>query len=274
MKKFYNTIVFCALVVLNTLQAEITIHTSASCSNPCSGSIEINISSNFILENEFQFPFELTIINLSEETSMDYEIFSNNFMVSNLCGGDYEVVIYFNDACFYEDVIHIHSFPPMLITGEVSHNCSMRNPVGAIDINVEGGTGPFEVQWIRIAMDPVFIVNMILNKTIDNFESGEQNISGIPHGMYIVRIRDANGCSTTATFTIENTPISITFPDADPIWFLGEGGHCCPHYRMQKNLWMLCGSRVPVVKHKIQKSNEDLIRTKCFGNSNFIGKIL
>jgi hypothetical protein len=229
MKHFYNTIVFCAIVVLNTLQAEITIQTSASCSNPCSGSIEINISSNFILENEFEFPLELTIINLTEETSMDYEIFSNNFMVPDLCVGDYKVFIYFDDACYYEDVVHIHSFPPMTITGEASPNCDMKSPIGSIQIAVEGGEGPFNVLWVKSIPGLYPIFNSVKYiEGLEDFSSGEQNLSGMPAGSYFVFISDNNGCNTIKHFTISFVPLLIDFPDADPICLSGLGGPLLP----------------------------------------------
>jgi hypothetical protein len=70
-------------------------------------------------------------------------------------------------------------------------------------------------------------------------------------------------------------PIIIDFPDADPICLLGEGGGIVAHITECKRIF---GCEVGVefwfIKHKNQKGYNDLVRTRCFGNSNFIGNRL
>ena len=65
-------------------------------------------------------------------------------------------------------------------------------PTGSINLSVSGGLSPYTYNWSNNATT--------------------QDLSGINSGTYTVVVTDANGCSTTASYTVEssNTTINIT----------------------------------------------------------------
>ena len=69
---------------------------------------------------------------------------------------------------------------------------------GAIDITVSGGTGPYTFSW---------------TDANNNQIATTEDISGVPAGAYTVTVTDANGCTQTATFTV-NEPSAIFVQDS------------------------------------------------------------
>ncbi len=74
--------------------------------------------------------------------------------------------------------------------------------VGSIDITIDGGTGPYQFEWINGAG------NVIANT---------EDVTGLGEGSYSVKIKDANGCS----YTEEDIKIENTSSTKEPAWLTG-----------------------------------------------------
>lgn len=80
-------------------------------------------------------------------------------------------------SCYYCDIDATFVTTPEL-DGE---------PTGSIDITVSGGTEPYEFEWTGP----------------DNFMSGDEDLTELAAGLYVVTITDANGCEFELTVEVE-----------------------------------------------------------------------
>ena len=62
---------------------------------------------------------------------------------------------------------------------------------GAVDANVSGGTPPYQFNWSGPG----------------GFSAGQEDISALTAGTYVLSVSDANGCSSQASFTLEAPPV-------------------------------------------------------------------
>ena len=105
----------------------------------------------------------------------------------NLCNGDYQVVI--TDAggnSIQSEMITITSPDDIIIDGVVYDISCLDAQDGSITIDIWGGTLPFQYAW-------------------DNDAQGD-SISNLNSGDYEVLAIDDNGCSQTASFTVDDIP--------------------------------------------------------------------
>ncbi|MEJ7642949.1 MAG: hypothetical protein WKF87_00005, partial [Chryseolinea sp.] len=97
-------------------------------------------------------------------------------------------------------------------------NCTGTTANGSITINV-GGAAPVAGQY-TIAWFEGNTTTTALGTTVGSVTgASNQTAQGLPAGTYTVRVTDLvtpnNGCATTQTFTITNTPVTITVDNAD-----------------------------------------------------------
>lgn len=85
---------------------------------------------------------------------------------------------------FALDDIAIRDCVPIVSEGAVTNDTD-DSGMGAIDLTINSGNGPYTFEW-------------------SNSETTE-DISDLTSGDYMVTITDANGCSTTASFFVDNT---------------------------------------------------------------------
>lgn len=115
--------------------------------------------------------------------------------VSGLGAGVYSVAITDANGCLVQESVTIgQPASPITIgtTGKLNLSCN-GNDDGSINLNVTGGTGPYEYLW----------------------STGDQgtSISDLSVGDYTVRVKDANDCVVERIFTISE-PIVLTLENA------------------------------------------------------------
>lgn len=102
---------------------------------------------------------------------------------------------YLKDSCYQRFIdsmqtkpgimfIHLCSYTALNVTGLVSHPSSSQND-GRIQLSVSGGTPPYSFRWS----------NGVTTQDLEN----------VGPGTYTVTVRDAQGCTSTESFTLTST---------------------------------------------------------------------
>jgi gliding motility-associated-like protein len=119
-----------------------------------------------------------------------------------LLAGAYDVVVTDLAGCQITASYTVAELPPLdLVLTVTPISCNGADD-GAISLNINGGQGPFGINW---AGPNLFI-------------STDQNISNLEPGLYNLLVIDANGCSEEAFATLdEPDPISFTVDTVDPL---------------------------------------------------------
>lgn len=110
-------------------------------------------------------------------------IVQTDSVFTGLEGGAYVVVVSDNSGCTETITVQIAEPDPLLVLLDAVNGSIPEALEGSIAISVNGGTGPFEYNWIQ------------LNGT---FTSTEEDLTGLNPGTYVVTVTDANGCTATS----------------------------------------------------------------------------
>ncbi len=105
--------------------------------------------------------------------------------ISGLSAGTYSVLITDNNGCDYTHSETVtNNGAGLAITGSNINDEVCGNGAGSIDISFTGGSAPFTFSWSNGAIT--------------------EDISGLSAGVYNLDITDANGCTTSGSFTVNN----------------------------------------------------------------------
>jgi gliding motility-associated-like protein len=119
----------------------------------------------------------------------------------NLCQGSYTVQTTDANGCTDIQTVTITDPAPISSTNAVAGaNCGVCN--GTISITPVGGTAPYTYTW---APAP-------------GAGQGTPNVSGLCAGLYVVTVKDVNGCSSNLTIPVNNTngPTNATVTTVPP----------------------------------------------------------
>ncbi len=138
-----------------------------------------------------------------------YEYLWNDFFTdsarSGVTAGRYVVLVTDSNGCHTYDSVDIAEPTAITITGVVTDVLCNGFNTGAIDITVTGGTGTYTYIWSNTAIT--------------------EDISSLISGVYIVTVTDVNGCTQTATFTVEESiTLYTTVSVSNPTCFGGNNG--------------------------------------------------
>ena len=111
--------------------------------------------------------------------------------ISGLTAGSYTVTITDAHSCVQTATYAVSEPTALSVISSITDvSCNGGNN-GAIDITVSGGTTPYTFSWSNGATS--------------------EDLSGLSGGSYTVNITDANGCTTSATYTVnEPAALSVT----------------------------------------------------------------
>ena len=110
--------------------------------------------------------------------------------LTNLQAGIYLVTIYDSKLCSKTYTVTVNEPSPISINSVISDVTCLNGSNGAINLTISGGTGTYTYVW--------------------NTGATSQNITGLSDGIYEVTVSDANLCTNSSAFTIEQPSTSIT----------------------------------------------------------------
>lgn len=126
---------------------------------------------------------DLTIIGGTNPFTFTWSNGANTEDLSGIGAGTYTVTSTDASGCSIIDTFTVNNIATLAVTGTITDdNCS--GGIGAIDINVVGGTTPYTFSWSN--------------------GSTTEDISGLTSGIYSVTVTDSNGCSDTLSYAIIN----------------------------------------------------------------------
>ncbi len=120
--------------------------------------------------------------------------------ISGLTAGNYSLSIVDSNACSTSvSVILTQPSAPIQLTSTPSNVNCFGQSTGAIDLSVAGGSSPYQYQWSNGATT--------------------EDVVGLAAGTYTVTVSDAQSCSNTTTFIVNQPalPLSITEAHQDAI---------------------------------------------------------
>ena len=108
----------------------------------------------------------------------------NTSTANNLCAGSYTVVVSDGSGCSSTATVVVGAAPTAVsVSVTSSPQTDATNPDGSVSAFVSGGTPPYSYLWSNGSTDAI--------------------VTGLAAGSYTVDVSDANGCSGSASVTIE-----------------------------------------------------------------------
>jgi hypothetical protein len=109
---------------------------------------------------------------------------ANTSAAENLGAGKYSVTIKDANGNVLTLTDEITSSPPIVITGTALNPACSGASNGSVDLSATGGTGAYSYAWSNGSTD--------------------QDLSGVPSGIYTVKVTDAAGCFAEKSFALTN----------------------------------------------------------------------
>lgn len=103
--------------------------------------------------------------------------------LTNLPGGFQYLTVTDSVGCQYSQYVYLNTITNMQLSADINQSICGQN--GSIDLHVSGGNAPYTYIWSTMATT--------------------EDISGLQPGGYTVMVLDFNGCSTFASFVVEDT---------------------------------------------------------------------
>jgi len=120
---------------------------------------------------------------------------SSNQNISGLLAGDYSLVVTDGNNCTYNFDYVLGEAAEIELIGAITEVVCAGESTGGIDLSVNGGTPNFTYDWTGP----------------NGFIANTEDISDIEAGTYVINLTDANGCTATANFLIqEQFEVSLT----------------------------------------------------------------
>lgn len=115
----------------------------------------------------------------------------NSSSISNLTAGTYSVTVTDSRGCTLNSSVTVNQPAAALSLAGTANSVACRNvPTGSISLSTSGGTSPYIYQW-------------------NNGSSGS-SINNLAAGTYTVTATDANGCTSTGSYTVTQPAAALS----------------------------------------------------------------
>ena len=132
---------------------------------------------------------------------------STNQGINGLQAGGYDLVITDNNDCVFSFSYTIEEPDPIVLIAFTNQVLCAGDFTGAIDVTVTGGNAPFDFSWTGP----------------NGFTSADEDIFGLEAGNYTIDVEDDLGCTTSASYEIEEQIDIALSTSATNISCFGEG---------------------------------------------------
>ncbi|MFN3908965.1 MAG: SprB repeat-containing protein [Flavobacterium sp.] len=171
---------------LSALSIQVTQIISPDCVGSSSGGALIQVSGG---TSPYQYQWRL---------SSNPTVIANTANLSNVSAGNYTLTVIDANGCStIQNVIipQIVSLAanPNKVDPTCPPNATNANSDGSIQLNLTGGTAPYQVTWTTS------------NGIIPSGQQNNMNLTGLTTGTYQYQVSDANGCSISGNVTLINT---------------------------------------------------------------------
>jgi hypothetical protein len=169
------------------------------------GAFNIN---NYIVSNEHcsnhQGGIDISVQGGTTPYTYSWSNASTTQDISNLVAGGYSVYVHDALGCFTNgSYTVINQGSNFQISNVAITHGICGNPTGSINITPFGGTTPYQFIWSN--------------------GMNTEDISNLSPGTYTVNIVDANGCTTTGTYTVNNLPGTMVISGTVSNEYCGNG---------------------------------------------------
>jgi gliding motility-associated-like protein len=131
--------------------------------------------------------------------------FETDSAIVGVEAGRYVIQLTDSNGCFIYDSVNVLEPAKIAVTGVVTDAVCYGSATGNVNITVSGGVTPYSFAWSNTAIT--------------------EDLSGVVAGSYTVTVTDANLCSLTATFKVEQgIQIIPALASLDPICHGGNTG--------------------------------------------------
>ncbi|MGM0666029.1 MAG: gliding motility-associated C-terminal domain-containing protein [Bacteroidota bacterium] len=147
----------------------------------------------------------------SYQFSIDGSPYQASGEFSGLAPGDYDLSVIDANGCQVDTSVTITE--PDVFTynlDDVTHCSCYGIGDGAISITINGGTQPYSISWTGPG----------------GFSSTDEDLAGIPAGMYTLNLTDANNCNTFTLDVLITQPPEIIITPGDISDYSGYGVSC------------------------------------------------
>ena len=111
--------------------------------------------------------------------------------IDGLNDGNYEVTVTDQNGCSYVGFYPVETDQGIGASAVITQTNCFNDSVGAIDLSIEGGTGPYDVVWSNTATT--------------------EDIANLKSGTYVATITDAAGCTITYKAAVSEDDIAIGY---------------------------------------------------------------
>jgi hypothetical protein len=121
--------------------------------------------------------------------------------ITALAGGSYSVTVKDAKGCSANATYIVPASAIIITVNQITPSCQAN---GSININIAGGTAPYSYLWSNGATT--------------------EDITALAGGSYSVTVKDATGCSASATYTVPTSSITISANQITPSCNQANGG--------------------------------------------------
>ncbi len=139
-------------------------------------------------------------------TTVSSTLIGQDDNVQDLEAGTYFLEVFDSEGCFSDLSISLSNNQGS-ISAEITDIPCANDPTGAIDITVSDLTEPLTFSW----------------SGVNGFTSGQEDISALEAGDYIITVTDVDGCQLIETYTVASTTLLEVDIEIDNVCF-GETG--------------------------------------------------